>query len=102
MTLATTRLALEGVLVLQSATPQSWFAATDRRTGSDLAPGRPLHAETWIHLLTDHGFHVQPPIYGGGDRRLDRVAASNADATAINAAIDTVNTLLLGRGGSYS
>jgi Methionine biosynthesis protein MetW len=97
LTLATTRLALEGVLVLQSATPESWLAATDH-TVADLAPGRPLHAETWIHLLTDHGFHVQPPIFGGGDRRLDRVAASNADATAINAAIDTVNTLLLGPG----
>ena len=43
LTLATTRLALEGVLVLQSATPESWLAATDH-TVSDLAPGRPLHA----------------------------------------------------------
>ncbi len=25
---------------------------------SDLAPGRPLHAETWSHLLADHGFEV--------------------------------------------
>jgi hypothetical protein len=50
------------------------------------------------HLLADHGFHVQPPIFGGGDGRLDRVAGSNPDAAAINAAIDTVNALLLGPG----
>ena len=65
---------------------------------SDLAPGRPLHAATWGHLLADHGFGRTGLTFGGEDRRLDRVASSNPDAQAINGAIDAVNALLLGPG----
>lgn len=93
--LATSRLAIDGVLVIHSATPESWTAGTAHLI-SDLAPGRPLHAETWIHLLADHGFRRSGLTFGGEDRRLDRVASSNPDAPAINAAIDAVNSLLLG------
>jgi len=95
--LATSRLAVDGVLVIHSATPESWTAGTAHLI-SDLAPGRPLHAETWTHLLADHGFRRTGLTFGGEDRRLDRVAPSNPDAAAINAAIDTVNSLLLGPG----
>jgi hypothetical protein len=65
---------------------------------SDLAPGRPLHAETWSHLLAEHGFRRTGLTFGGEDRRLDRVPSSNPDASAINGAIDAVNALLLGPG----
>jgi len=95
--LATSRLAVDGVLVIHSATPESWAAGTTHLI-SDLAPGRPLHAETWSHLLADHGFRRTGLTFGGEDRRLDRVAPSNPDAPAINAAIDIVNSLLLGPG----
>ncbi len=95
--LATSRLAVDGVLVIHSATPESWTAGTTHLI-SDLAPGRPLHAETWSHLLADHGFRPTGLTFGGEDRRLDRVAPSNPDAPAINAAIDVVNSLLLGPG----
>ena len=95
--LATTRLAMDGVLVIHSATPESWTAETAHLI-SDLAPGRPLHAETWTHLLADHGFRRTGLTFGGEDRRLDRVGPSNPDAPAINAAIDAVNSLLLGPG----
>ncbi len=95
--LATSRLALDGALVLHSATPESWTGGSTNLV-SDLAPGRPLHAETWSHLLAERGLRTTTLVFGGEDRRLDRVGGSNADADAINAAIDVVNTLLLGPG----
>ena len=59
-------------------------------------PGRPLHAETWSFLLAQHGFRRTALTFGGEDRRWSKVASTNPDAAAINAAIDTVNALLLG------
>ncbi len=95
--LATSRLALDGLLVIHSATPESWMAGTSHLV-SDLAPGRPLHAETWGHLLAERGFGAATITWGGGERQLDRVGSSNPDDAAINAAIDAVNTLLFGSG----
>ncbi len=97
VTLAASRLAVDGVLVIQSATPESWMAGRSHLV-SDLAPGRPLHAETWAHLLAQLGFGPASVTWGGDQRRLDRVGSSNPDAEAINAAIDAVNALLLGSG----
>ena len=62
----------------------------------DLAPGRPLHAETWAHLLVASGFSVSTVLAGGGDRSLAHVTAGSADADTLNAAIDTINARLLG------
>jgi hypothetical protein len=31
---------------------------------ADLAPGKPLHAETWAHLLQERGFRVDEPRRG--------------------------------------
>jgi hypothetical protein len=93
VTLLASRLAVDATVVIQSATPESWAAGTSPLI-SDLAPGRPLHPETWAHLLAHHGFDQ----FGGEDRRLERASESNPDATAINAAIDVVNSLLLGPG----
>jgi hypothetical protein len=97
VTLATSRLAVDGVLVIQSATPESWMAGNSHLV-SDLAPGRPLHAETWDHLLARAGFGPAAVTWGGDERQLDRVGSSNPDAGAINAAIDAVNALVLGSG----
>lgn len=93
--LVSSRLALEGVLVVQSATPEAW-AGNSGHVLTDLAPGRPLHPETWVHLLTERGFSKAVVTFGGGDQRLDRVAATGEQAEALNAAIDAVNALLLG------
>ena len=95
--LAASRLTLEGVLVLQSATPESWAASTST-VMTDLAPGRPLHADTWLHLLGLRGFRRTAVTYGGDDRRIEHVTSSDPDASAINAAIDAVNAHLLGPG----
>ena len=53
--LLATRLAVGGVLVIHSATPEHW-AASASPVVTDLAPGRPLHAETWSHLFGTRGF----------------------------------------------
>jgi SAM-dependent methyltransferase len=91
------RLAVGGVLILHSSTPESWLGSTSPVIG-DLAPGRPLHAQTWGHLLGDRGFRVDGLSYGGLDRRIDHVDPANPDAAALNAAIDAVNQALLGPG----
>lgn len=93
--LASSRLSVGGTLVLHSSTPESWLAGNAHLL-TDLAPGRPLHAETWSHLLAAHGFRRTSLLSGGVDRRLDHVPSTNPDAAAINATIETVNTLLLG------
>ncbi len=95
VTLATSRVAVDGVLVVHSATPEAWLADSSHVV-SDLAPGRPLHAETWVHLIEDHGFRQVNLTFGGEDRRLKPVADTNNDAATINAAIDALNALLLG------
>lgn len=93
--LAASRLAVDGVLVLHSSTPEAWVAGTAHLL-TDLAPGRPLHADTWSHLLAEHGFRTTSRTYGGEDRSLARVDPTHPDAASINATIDTVNALLLG------
>ena len=95
--LAASRLAIDGVLAIHSATPESW-----RRNSSplvaDLAPGRPLHPDTWTHVLAVSGLTRTSLHAGGEDRRLARLDPSSSDADTINAAIDTLNELLLGPG----
>jgi len=93
--LVSSRLAVGGTLVLHSATPEGWSASV-APVVRDLAPGRPLHAETWSHLLESHGFAVAAAVRGGADRSLARVGAGSADADTVNAAIDALNELLLG------
>jgi hypothetical protein len=93
--LVATRLAVGGTLVLQSGTPEGW-AATVTPVVRDLAPGRPLHAQTWAHLLSARGFAVGEPLTGGRDERIARVGEGSTDADSVNAAIDVINQLLLG------
>jgi hypothetical protein len=95
--LVSTRLAVDGTLVLHSASPGAW-AASAPAVVRDLAPGHPLHPETWAHLLGGRGFAVASTIAGGEDRRLAHVGDADADADAgtVNAVIDAINDLLLG------
>ena len=93
--LLSTRLVVDGIVVLHSTSPESWAASTSPVV-RDHAPGRPLHAETWAHLLVASGFSVSTVLAGGGDRSLAHVTAGSADADTLNAAIDTINARLLG------
>ena len=81
--------------MIHSTTPESWLAGGSPLV-SDLAPGRPLHPETWAHLLARAGFGPPTVLSGGDDRRLEQVTSQGPDAAAINAAIDVVNAALLG------
>jgi hypothetical protein len=50
-----------GCIAIVATDPAVWGKANP--VEADLAPGRPLHAATWAHLLTDRGFadvHVLP------------------------------------------
>ncbi len=93
--LASSRLAVGGVLVLQSMTPEAWQRSAPSLV-TDLAPGRPLHAATWSYLLAGHDVQSAAVHTGGDDRRLEQVSGSVGDAAAINAVIDVVNDLVLG------
>lgn len=93
--LVSSRIMIGGVLVLHSASPESW-ATAGSPVVRDLAPGRPLHPETWSLLLSSRGFSVTATVLGGDDRRLAHVSTAAADGTAVNAAIDAINELLLG------
>jgi hypothetical protein len=90
-------LAIGGVLAIHSATPESWRRSTSPLV-ADLAPGQPLHPDTWTHVLAASGLARTGLHTGGEDRRLDRLDPANTDAATINAAIDTLNELLLGPG----
>jgi SAM-dependent methyltransferase len=87
-------LAPGGVLVLHSATPEHW-QATASPMARDLAPGRPLHAETWGHLLGERGFDP-PEVVAGAAERLEPVPEGTAGAASVNRTIEVVNQLLLG------
>jgi hypothetical protein len=52
--LAASRLAPGAPLILIASVPESW-AATAPALEVDLAPGRPLHAPTWVHLMSRVG-----------------------------------------------
>ncbi len=93
--LLASRLAVGGSLVLHSATPEHWAASASPMV-TDLAPGRPLHAETWSHLLGERGFAAATVTNGGGDSRLDPLPGGAAGSETVNRAIDVVNRLLLG------
>ena len=52
-----TKLAPGGVLVVHSLSRASWDS-DDAPFEADLAPGRPLRATTWQHLLGESGYHA--------------------------------------------
>jgi len=53
--LAEEKLAPGGVLVVIGTAPGAWERVAGP-VAADLAPGRPLHAETWVHLVGQAGF----------------------------------------------
>ena len=54
---ATRALAPGGLVVIVTATPETWGTGASR-VAADLAPGRPLHAVTWEHLLETRGYEA--------------------------------------------
>ncbi|MGC8463136.1 MAG: methionine biosynthesis protein MetW [Acidimicrobiales bacterium] len=86
------RLAVGGVLVLHSAAPEGW----ERSVGpvvADLAPGRPVHPETWEHLLESRDLVVRTVKRSAPAAVLERLPADQPAAAVVNAAVDAVEAL---------
>lgn len=84
-----------GTLVVISTGPRT--GTPDDPVVSDLAPGRPLHAQTWSHLLTARSFvdlHVTPGTSPPG--ALEHVPADVPGSQTLNANIDRLNQMLFG------
>lgn len=88
-------LAPGGVLVLASATPAAW-ARTAPPAVADLAPGCPLHPETWVSLLGEADLEVRAVHRGGPDRR---VAVGPGAPAAVAQLAEVVNALVGGPDG---
>jgi hypothetical protein len=92
--LAAAKLAPGGVLVVLSQAPAAWARAHDPVV-ADLAPGRPLHAETWCHLLDARNFKApavhEAPATG---ERLAPVPGETPGADVLNANLERLNQLL--------
>jgi hypothetical protein len=82
-----------GRLVIVSASPSAWSRGLDP-VDADLAPGRPLHAETWVHLLTSRGFTDLCRTDGPVATTLERVGGGEADA--LNANLARIEEALFG------
>ena len=61
--LAAAVLATGGRVAIVGTEPDEWGRSTSV-VDADLAPGKPLHAETWAHLLQERGFRVDEPRRG--------------------------------------
>lgn len=80
-----TRVAPGGTVVVVGTHPGAWrleAPAVER----DLSPGRPLHRETWCHLLREYGF-AAPQVEDGPEL---------AELAALPAELDVVRRLLGG------
>jgi hypothetical protein len=51
-------LATGGTVAVVGTQPDAWGRTTSV-IDADLSPGKPLHAETWAHLLEERGFRVE-------------------------------------------
>jgi hypothetical protein len=80
-------------IVTQVATPATSAAA---RTLSDLAPGRPLHPDTWAHLLATNGFTGVQVIAGDATRVFEPVPGDDDTTAAINRNFERLEQLLAG------
>lgn len=89
--LAATRVAPGGVVVVVSAEPRSW-ARWRSPIEADLAPGRPLNADTWQHLLLARGLEASEVHDGPVGERLEPVGDPAVD---IN--IERLNDVLFSR-----
>jgi SAM-dependent methyltransferase len=82
---AVAALASGGVLVLMGRHPDAW-AADVSPVARDLAPGRPLHPSTWVHLLGGHPVR-DATLREGAPAMPEAVAASTDPALRSLAAV---------------
>jgi hypothetical protein len=65
---------------------------------ADIAPGRPLHAETWCRLLAARGLGDVRVVTVGPPDRLESVAPDVPGAGVLNANIERLNRALFASG----
>jgi len=83
-----------GRVVVLSEGPAAWARHTDPLV-ADLAPGRPLHPETWCHLLGERGFRdLRVDTGSSAGEALRTVPADVGGADVLNANIERLNRLL--------
>lgn len=91
--LAVTALEKGGRLVIVASDPTGW-ARSHSPIQIDLAPGRPLHAPTWLHLLGERGFTNLDVQSGARHGSLDHVPGFDETVAAVNANLDRLNDIL--------
>ncbi len=96
-TLAELTVAAGGTVVVIGTSPAAWERAVGP-VAADLAPGRPLHPDTWCHLLGSVGFSDLDVQWGPGPDPLGRVGPRKADAAVLNAALERLDELAGGPG----
>lgn len=88
------------VLMVVSRTPQAWSRLCDPLL-ADLAPARPLHAETWAYLMERHGF-VEPRVHRGGTDIGARLRSSSDDSASVDRELVAALESLLGGPDEYA
>jgi len=87
-------LAPGGRVVVLSDGPAAWVRETDPVV-ADLAPGHPLHLETWCHLLGERGFgDIRVDAASSAAEPLRSVPTDVPGADAINANVERLNRVL--------
>jgi hypothetical protein len=98
--LAATRLAPGAKVVILGSRPLAWQGALSSNPAAlveaDLAPGRPLHPETWAHLLTLAGLEVHATHAAAPKRRLDPVPGEGPATETLNANLAVLERTLFG------
>jgi hypothetical protein len=89
------KLAIGGRVVIIATSPSAWHR-THSPVEVDLAPGRPLHAETWEAVLTRYGLRDVHVEQGAADDGLERLPGDDASTNKANANVDRLNRLLFG------
>ncbi|MFZ4584501.1 MAG: methionine biosynthesis protein MetW [Acidimicrobiia bacterium] len=79
--LVASRVRVGGQVIVASVTPQHWSSERSP-VELDLAPGRPLHHETWAQILTKRGIGQIEVRESADTTVLDRVPGDD-DATAV-------------------
>jgi hypothetical protein len=93
--LAASRLGTGTPLAILGTDPAAWQRAVGP-VAADLAPGRPLHAETWARLLETAGFSEVELHRGPAGEGLTPVPGTDEAAKAVNANLERLGALLFG------
>ncbi|MDQ1444582.1 MAG: hypothetical protein QOI20_1046 [Acidimicrobiaceae bacterium] len=91
--LVATKVAPGGTVIVLGTHPAAW-AESHAPVHVDLSPGRPLHPETWQHLLAQRGMTESEIVTGPPDRAA--LAPVPKGDRVLNANIERLNALLFG------